>query len=290
MKKFLLAQLILCLSLSTVFAQIELVSNGTLEDTLMAPWGAYAASAANVESFRVDSQYYEGTHAARIWDHTWGVFLWNDCAGFSDSATYDVSFWYKGDEPMKFTLAISRDLGYDLVTDEDNIVPEGATVEKVTVDNGGIKWPLPATGTWTKFTYSFGFTDWLGTDPETGEKIVAQCSFMFENTSYAVDDGPSSYVDNVSIIKTDMPGTTAIHKTLASEVRVFPNPATDMIRFMGIDNASTAKLFNITGRLVKNVQLHSTNTLDISDLPAGLYTISIFTHGGKNITSKFIKK
>jgi hypothetical protein len=288
MKHLLLFGFILCTTFATSFAQTEMVSNGTFEDSIKAPWGCYAASAATIEYFRVNNQAYEGTHSAQIWDHTWGVFLWNDVPNFTDNASYTVSFWYKGAEPMKFTLAVGRDLGYDLATDPEKIVPAGATVGKVTVDNGGIIWPLPAVAEWTNFTYTLKVKNWIGKDPESGEPMVAQCSFMFENTSYAKDDGPCSYVDNVSIIKTE--GTNAVSQVSKPSIQLFPNPASNYIQISGFNTVETVQIVNIAGKVVKQLQHPVNNTIDVSNLSSGIYHVSILTEKEGRFVSKFVKE
>jgi hypothetical protein len=289
MKHLLLFGFILCTTFATSFAQTEMVSNGTFEDTIRAPWGSWAADAATIDYFRVADQAYEGTHSAKIWDHTWGVMLWNDAPGFSDNANYTVSFWYKGAEPMKYTLAIGRDLGYDLVTDADKIVPAGATVEKIgTTENGRLTWPLPAVAEWTKFTYTFNIKSWLGKDPESGEPISGVCAFMFENTSYKVDGGPSSFIDNVSIIKKD--GLSSSANVSKPSIQLFPNPASNYIQISGCNTVETVQIVNIAGQVVKRIQHPVSNTIDVSYLSSGIYHVSILTEKEGRFVSKFVKE
>jgi hypothetical protein len=77
--------------------------------------------------------------------------------------------------------------------------------------------------------------------------------------------------------------------TASSNITVFPNPANDRITILS-DNAEIQRveLYNIQGQLIKNQQLND-NTMNISDLSAGMYSVRIITEKGvavKNIIKK----
>ncbi len=74
-----------------------------------------------------------------------------------------------------------------------------------------------------------------------------------------------------------------------NSITVFPNPANDRITILS-DNAEIQKveLYNLQGQLITNQQLND-NTLDISNLSAGMYSVRIITEKGvavKNIIKK----
>jgi len=72
---------------------------------------------------------------------------------------------------------------------------------------------------------------------------------------------------------------------------IFPNPAKDRldIRFSDILESTVIQLSNMTGTMIKNIDVSGTTTsVDISDLPAGLYFISYQTLGKKLIQKVII--
>ncbi|PCJ27667.1 MAG: hypothetical protein COA97_03350 [Flavobacteriales bacterium] len=71
---------------------------------------------------------------------------------------------------------------------------------------------------------------------------------------------------------------------------IYPNPASQQIT---IDNKqitiASIEINDITGKLIKTIN-PTTNTVDVSDLPSGIYFLQITTANGTIITQKFIKK
>jgi len=58
----------------------------------------------------------------------------------------------------------------------------------------------------------------------------------------------------------------------APEIRVYPNPAMDVVHIQGVE-ATEVQVFNSLGQLVKTVR--GTNEVNVSDLPDGLYLLQI---------------
>jgi len=270
----------------------ELVRNGTFEAPLTYAdgYGYYSGStfATLLDNMRVDSVAYEGKYSLRIFDHTWGTFLWDAVPGYTDKAGYTVSFWYKGEEPMKFSMFIGRDLKYNLGTDPDKIVPaDGVVTKDKEIENAKIVWTLAKKTEWTKFTYTFKMSSWLGNDPATGDPISGACVFMLENTSYAKDDGASSYVDNVSILKK---GITSSVLTIGynTKISVFPNPASTFINLNGLNQPTNLMIYNNTGQVIEHIQFKG-QPVNISAYNNGVYYIKGINSNGGQFVGKFIK-
>jgi hypothetical protein len=69
---------------------------------------------------------------------------------------------------------------------------------------------------------------------------------------------------------------------------IFPNPAKDRldIRFNEISAGTVIQLSNMTGTIIKKIDVSGTVTsVDVSDLPSGLYCISC-----QNLGKKLIQK
>lgn len=78
--------------------------------------------------------------------------------------------------------------------------------------------------------------------------------------------------------------------TLKSEVLVYPTLATDFVTISSSSNLVDAKLYALSGGLVKSQVLGSAqNTIDVSSLVSGIYFLSVKTENGTS-THKIIKK
>jgi len=69
---------------------------------------------------------------------------------------------------------------------------------------------------------------------------------------------------------------------IASETKLFPNPADDYIVLQGIDNASTVEIMSLNGSVVREISLQGATDqlqLDISNLNEGMYVVLIIADG-----------
>jgi hypothetical protein len=72
------------------------------------------------------------------------------------------------------------------------------------------------------------------------------------------------------------------------DLHIFPNPATDIVTITGDAlKGTTAELYTTTGQLLKSSPLDKTATIDISNLPAGLYLVRL-TRGTETVTQKLL--
>jgi hypothetical protein len=272
----------------------ELVLNGTFESPLSYGdgYGFYSGSA-NVpllDNMRTDTVAYEGTHSVRIFDHLWGTFLWDEVAGFTDNSAYEVSFWYKGEEPINFSMFFGRDLKYDLATDPEHIVPSDAVVtdDGKGLENARVVWSLDKKTEWTKFVYNFNIGNWFGNDPESGEPNTGKCILMFESTSFIMDDGTSSYVDNFSVYKKGIP--TSIPKIdYKAKIDIYPNPVAGSITLNGLNPGTQLKICSFSGQVI-NILRYNGQPIDVSSYDKGGYFIVGINSKGDQFVGKFIKQ
>lgn len=73
------------------------------------------------------------------------------------------------------------------------------------------------------------------------------------------------------------------------EVRLFPNPATDAITVDSPNRIESYEVYSATGKLVASKRSIENPTIDISDLPNGIYLFRAFSSNGTT-TQKFIKE
>lgn len=87
---------------------------------------------------------------------------------------------------------------------------------------------------------------------------------------------------------------TAIASNESPSIRIYPNPASEMIRINGTENLSIHKIIirDLLGKQVISENWNpSRNTLDINQLYDGVYFVSFIDAYGKNIrTNKLVKK
>jgi len=97
-----------------------------------------------------------------------------------------------------------------------------------------------------------------------------------------------------SMTKTLHVGANGISEETQGSITAYPNPFTDLLRIESaqqFDKQSTVKLFDLSGRLVKEVPSANQNNIEIStsDLSSGVYILEIYT--GKTVAKqKFIKQ
>jgi hypothetical protein len=80
-----------------------------------------------------------------------------------------------------------------------------------------------------------------------------------------------------------------ISPILTIEFSVYPNPTQDFIYFENIPDGTTIKLFDLAGRQLINT-LKDGESLDISNLSNGYYTITVNTLDGKIGVKKILKQ
>ena len=83
----------------------------------------------------------------------------------------------------------------------------------------------------------------------------------------------------------------AVEEYNDSEIRVYPNPTSDVLYFEGdFDEGNQVFIYDMMGRIVETAELTSNNTeLNISHLPEGYYVVKIGAESGKFHGIKVVK-
>ncbi|MCG8702296.1 MAG: glycoside hydrolase family 9 protein [Bacteroidales bacterium] len=125
----------------------------------------------------------------------------------------------------------------------------------------------------------------------------------FDNTYYV-----NYYGDGIALVQKDgdyvivfdnnptlgdcsAPKAPFAKKPMESTPVINPNPVTDYVTFYGIEDVQSIEIINAAGMLVKVVSLEDEQmtTIDISELPAGVYNASFLSKNGGIEAQKFIK-
>lgn len=114
------------------------------------------------------------------------------------------------------------------------------------------------------------------------EYAIYDAEIAFNNVMGYYDD-PENYVFT--------PMTSIKGADNATTISVYPNPAQNSIRIDGGSMLSSAKVYDVAGKLVKQVDMNgSLNKINISELKSGMYFIEVEAISGEISTAKFIKK
>ena len=101
----------------------------------------------------------------------------------------------------------------------------------------------------------------------------------------ALDRSPLPGTSYYRLLQTDFDGTTSysdvVSVTIAeSELLAYPNPADDRVWLTGTIAGEAATLFDAMGRTLRTGTANDASfTIDLSDLPAGRYLISVAGEG-----------
>ncbi len=91
------------------------------------------------------------------------------------------------------------------------------------------------------------------------------------------------YFDNFHLM-----GPASIFESQLNKVQVSPNPASNMVNITGVRNISETKIINIAGQIVVKDNSGSSN-LNVSNLPAGVYSMLVTDKNDNVFVGKLIK-
>lgn len=93
-------------------------------------------------------------------------------------------------------------------------------------------------------------------------------------------------LDDIRVITFSHP-IIGINEIDASDLQLTPNPARDKVTLSGIgDTPQQAVLYNVTGVKLRELTVTDGTTMDISQLPEGLYILRCGSHSAKIVKQK----
>lgn len=105
---------------------------------------------------------------------------------------------------------------------------------------------------------------------------------------------PAKDKDNLDIefrtrkeIEEDETGITSVQ--MPGKIVIYPNPTTDKFSFNVQGDALNIKIYDLSGRLVKEENRPANNTVGVSSITKGIYKVMITTTGGNYVSSLIIK-
>ncbi|MBW7675995.1 T9SS type A sorting domain-containing protein [Chryseobacterium chendengshani] len=215
-------------------------------------WTTFSPGAYGFTS-KVASYLYSTSSAANTWFYTQGINL---TAGIQ----YTISYKYGNNggttyvEKMKVAYGTSADATAmtNPIADYPNIT------NNVTAITETINFTPTTTG-----TYYFGFN------------------------CYSIADRNRLFLDDISITTSSL--ATSETASAKKDIKVYPNPFSDVINISEFTNIKTVKITDISGRTLKTIE-NPTKEINVSSLNSGLYLITMYFKDGSQNTVKAIKK
>ncbi|MEQ8705765.1 MAG: T9SS type A sorting domain-containing protein [Phaeodactylibacter sp.] len=151
---------------------------------------------------------------------------------------------------------------------------------KLVTETGWSKGELKVANTkvneWEQLTFDFSTVDH---ENMTYDQIVIFPDFSSRESDNII------YFDGI-YGEAAMPSSTKDLEKI--EVRLFPNPATDAITIQSASVIRSYEVYSVTGEVVAAKKSIENPTINISDLPKGIYLLRAFSDEG-TVMKKFIK-
>jgi hypothetical protein len=169
---------------------------------------------------------------------------------------------------------------YTCTTAADGVASQAQQVLKVTVaslPDGGANYRV------YKTTANGGGDFGSATALTVGENTISVSAVGFNRTvKVQFSSG------DIAVSKIVLNGTTTLNvdEINSGSFTIYPNPVSDKISVIGIENINSVQIFNSLGALVKHTK--RANDIDVSDLAKGIHFIQV--DNGNIMTKKFIKK
>jgi hypothetical protein len=95
--------------------------------------------------------------------------------------------------------------------------------------------------------------------------------------------GATLWLDDVKFLN-----LVNVDENTLSDLKVYPNPATDVLKFETSEEIESVVISSIEGKVVREVK--ESSNVNVSDLKAGVYVYRVTTRLGKQSTANFIKE
>ncbi len=88
----------------------------------------------------------------------------------------------------------------------------------------------------------------------------------------------------------EITGTSSIENIESTQVKVYPNPASDFINFENDDLVIKVDVYNLDGRKISSLDHKKGNIYDLSSLTNGIYLLKFFDQDNQLLTTSRISK
>lgn len=121
---------------------------------------------------------------------------------------------------------------------------------------------------------------------QTYNMVDADRLYFEDNTKLVIEQG--AYKNTVTIPLADIRKITCSETENTTEnpdlaLSIFPNPVHDVLTFRNLQGKQTISIYALDGRRMKTIEVAGSQSIDISDLPIGLYLVKTPTQTLKMI-------
>ncbi len=152
----------------------------------------------------------------------------------------------------------------------------------LTITDGYVVFSTPATNS----GFSIVFNN--GDNKEQTVNITNVTGTVCYQTTTSTGTSPKKY--NVEVITGCSTGIDT-EKQASAAISIYPNPAKESVTIESDNNISEVRIYSIYGTLVKSVYVNSNSqTIELSGLPAGYYSVVVISENGDQTNTKLIKR
>lgn len=83
---------------------------------------------------------------------------------------------------------------------------------------------------------------------------------------------------------------SAVETAFVEDIAIFPNPFADYLNISGTNGPTIITIYNMQGKLVRQIKMSDATTILLSDLAAGIYHVNIIFKDNTLTTSRQIQK
>ena len=185
---------------------------------------------------------------------------------------YHFVSWNDGNTENPRTITVESDTTFTatFAIDRFTITVESDDIEMGTVSEGG--------------TYDYGTEIQISATPRETYTFVAWNDGNTDNPRIVTVTSDATYI--ASFIH-----ATGIDESIATEIAIFPNPATDILNITSSETISEIEIVNVMGQVVRRIEVNADNAVcDVEELKAGVYVVRIHAASATLSVRKFIKE
>lgn len=200
--------------------------------------------------------------------------------GYAAGATYNFTASISGSSANNYGFEVSpQDVAGNILGTLSN-AGSGA---KLIAGSTFVTHSTPGTG--TSKSWTFKWTAPASTSSVTS--VTFYGAFLVGNNNNLDGNGDLTY--NSSITYSLNPTAGINELTSTERISVYPNPVSEFVHFNTNEKIKSVTIYNVEGKIVKQLVEIDNNTINVKDLKEGHYTLNISTAKGNKI-SNFIKQ
>jgi hypothetical protein len=119
------------------------------------------------------------------------------------------------------------------------------------------------------------------------QNVMGDGSF---EVTIALTSRPDSVIGQVDFNATIRDRTSNASYLTARDIRIFPNPATDYLMLTEYSQIGRIDIYSLLGRRMRSFNILDDRSLNISDLPNGLYLVGIVDLSGRTVKTLRLSK